>query len=76
MKAPAPDVIMEAMCSKCQSVAQPSRALYWHIGEMTSRLRSVRPRSVSGWNGALVRGSAEGTEVAGEAMFEGFMFLR
>jgi hypothetical protein len=32
----------------CQSVTWPSCAEYWHIGEMTTRLRSRTPRSSSG----------------------------
>ena len=31
---------------ECQSVANPSTLLYWHIGETPIRLRSVTPRSV------------------------------
>ena len=34
----------------CQSVTWPSCAEYWHIGEMTMRLRSRTPRSSIGWN--------------------------
>ena len=29
----------------CQSVAQPSSAEYWHIGETTMRFASVSPRN-------------------------------
>ncbi len=41
-------------CSMCQSLAQPSSALYWHIGEMTMRLARVRPRSAIGLKSWLV----------------------
>ena len=34
--------------TRCQSSASPSSAQYWHIGDMTIRLRSVTPRIVSG----------------------------
>ena len=30
--------------TSCQSVAQPSIAEYWHIGETTMRLRNRTPR--------------------------------
>src|SRR5664280_2757230 len=40
-------------CIRCQSLAEPSVELYWHIGETTTRLGSVRPRSVMGENRTL-----------------------
>src|SRR6185295_4631318 len=36
----------------CQSVAQPSTAEYWHIGETTMRLASASLRSLYGVNRA------------------------
>ncbi len=42
----------------CQSVAEPSSALYWHIGDTTMRLASARPRRAMGvksWLGMEVR---------------------
>src|SRR5450830_1107261 len=33
-------------CIRCQSLAEPSLELYWHIGDTTTRFGSVRPRSV------------------------------
>src|SRR5215207_234223 len=38
----------------CQSVAQPSTALYWHMGETTTRLGSSIPARRMGKNRALV----------------------
>jgi len=34
--------------ARCQSLASPSSAEYWHMGDTTVRLRSVRPRNVKG----------------------------
>ena len=41
-------------CIKCQSFADPLSELYWHIGETTTRLGSVKPRIVIGENNTLV----------------------
>src|SRR3977135_3275061 len=38
--------------TRCQSVAQPSTAEYWHIGETTMRLASASLRSLYGVNRA------------------------
>src|SRR5436190_16042476 len=38
---PAPDMARVIQCWRCQSVAEPSSAEYWHIGETATRL----------WNG-------------------------
>src|SRR6185295_1266847 len=46
----APPVAILPRCTKCQSSAMPSRAEYWHIGEMTTRFLRVMPRRVSGEN--------------------------
>src|SRR4029077_1383287 len=40
-------------CTMCQSVAQPSTAEYWHIGETTIRLASASLRSLKGENRVL-----------------------
>ena len=40
-------------CIRCQSLAEPSVELYWHIGETTTRLGNVSPRKVIGENSAL-----------------------
>src|ERR1700730_10810097 len=45
---PAPDTARKPRCCMCQSLALPSSALYWHIGETTMRLASVRLRNVTG----------------------------
>jgi broad specificity phosphatase PhoE len=47
--APAPPCANLPRCTKCQSVTWPSCAEYWHIGEMTMRLRRRTPRSSIGW---------------------------
>src|SRR4051794_11026852 len=47
-----PPAAKRAWCWWCQSWTAPSTAEYWHIGESTTRLRSVRPRRVSGVNSA------------------------
>jgi hypothetical protein len=43
---PAPDRDSEPRCCWCQSFADPSTALYWHIGDTAMRLASVRPPMV------------------------------
>src|SRR5580658_1638256 len=40
-------------CIRCQSFAEPLSELYWHIGETTTRLGSVNPRSAIGENRTL-----------------------
>ena len=40
-------------CIRCQSFAEPLLELYWHIGETTTRLGSVSPRSAIGENRTL-----------------------
>jgi hypothetical protein len=37
-------------CTRCQSLATPSAAEYWHIGEIRMRFLAVTPRRVIGWN--------------------------
>src|SRR5690348_6898436 len=44
----APDIIICAQCTRCQSVAQPSTAEYWHIGETTMRFASASSRIAIG----------------------------
>ena len=58
--AAAPDSASELMCVKCQSLASPFSAEYWHIGATMMRLGSVRPRSVIGENRALISGYPDG----------------
>src|SRR5258708_38673502 len=50
---PAPPTASEPRCSKCHSLALPSSALYWHIGETTMRLASVSSRKAIGVNSGL-----------------------
>src|SRR5207247_4071 len=52
----APDSARLLMWVKCQSLATPSSAEYWHIGDTTRRFFNVRPRSLIGENRALMRG--------------------
>ena len=42
---PAPLLSRLPQCIRCQSLAQPSMAWYWHMGATTRRLGSVRPPS-------------------------------
>src|ERR1700682_5018885 len=49
---PALDCSSWPQCTRCQSVAQPSTAEYWHIGETTMRLASASLRSLYGVNRA------------------------
>ena len=51
----APDSASELMWVKCQSVAEPSSAEYWHIGETMMRFASFRPRNSIGENSVLMR---------------------
>jgi hypothetical protein len=48
--APAPPWASLPRCTRCQSVTVPSCAEYWHIGEITMRLRRRTPRNSIGWN--------------------------
>jgi hypothetical protein len=47
---PALDRDSEPRCCRCQSVAEPATALYWHIGETAMRFARVTPPSVIGAN--------------------------
>ena len=47
---PAPDSSICPQWIRCQSVAPPSSAEYWHIGDTTMRLGSATPRSAMGSN--------------------------
>src|SRR5215471_16619087 len=67
IKRPAPELASMPRWVKCQSLAQPSSALYWHIGDTTMRLSTSRPANASGENKALVMGarSVVGCEALG-----------
>src|SRR6266436_7809733 len=52
----APDSARLLMCVKCQSLASPLSAEYWHIGATMMRLRRFNSRSLIGENRALMRG--------------------
>src|SRR6267378_4608810 len=56
----APDSASVLMCVKCQSLASPLTAEYWHIGATMMRLGSVRPRRAIGENRALISGRPDG----------------
>src|ERR1700683_2964879 len=51
---PAPEFASMPRWVRCQSVATPSAALYWHIGATTMRFGSSRSASRMGENRALV----------------------
>src|SRR5580700_4771484 len=53
----APESERLLMWVKCQSLAEPSSAEYWHIGDTMMRLASFRPRNSIGENRALMRGN-------------------
>lgn len=58
---PAPDKDSEPKCCRCQSFAEPSIALYWHIGDTAMRLARMRPPMVIGENsGDGIRDSTTG----------------
>ena len=50
----APDSASVLIWVKCQSLASPFSAEYWHIGATMMRLASARPRSLIGENRALM----------------------
>src|SRR5437879_2997389 len=50
----APDSARLLMCVKCQSLASPLMAEYWHIGATMMRLASFGSRSLIGENRALM----------------------
>lgn len=47
---PAPPWARPPRCTRCQSLARPSTALYWHMGETAMRLGRVTPRREKGEN--------------------------
>src|SRR5215468_9136903 len=51
---PAPELASMPRWVRCQSEATPSLALYWHMGDTTMRLASVRSASLIGENSALM----------------------
>ena len=52
----APDSASELIWVKCQSLAEPSIAEYWHIGATMMRLGNVRSRNWIGENRTLMLG--------------------
>src|SRR5437868_3789423 len=45
---PKPPIANWPRCTKCQSLANPSVAEYWHIGDTTQRLRNATSRNCKG----------------------------
>src|SRR5271167_3277901 len=60
----APDKASVLIWVKCQSLASPFSAEYWHIGATMMRLGSARSRSLIGENRALMGISWEGIGLA------------
>src|SRR5215467_2067645 len=50
----APELASMPRWPRCQSLAEPSSALYWHMGETTMRFSSSRSASLIGENRAAV----------------------
>jgi hypothetical protein len=48
MISPAPPTALLPRCARCQSLAKPSVAEYWHMGDITILLRSVTLLIVNG----------------------------
>ncbi len=67
--APAPPRAKRPRWTRCQSCTTPSTAAYWHIGEMTTRLRRVTSPMVMGVNslGAVKAASWRGRPTWGLA---------
>src|SRR6266851_8593655 len=59
-KIAAPDKASELIWVKCQSVAEPSTAEYWHIGATMMRLGNFSSRNRIGENRTLIRGFPAG----------------
>src|SRR5215471_8407495 len=57
----APDSASELMWVKCQSLASPLTAEYWHMGATMIRLGSGRPRNWIGEKRALMRNPKMGS---------------
>src|SRR5215472_5866612 len=54
IRRPAPDIDSAPKCCRCQSLAEPSSALYWHIGETAMRFANSTPPRVMGSNKWLI----------------------
>src|SRR5215469_9488336 len=66
----APDNDRLLMWVKCQSLAEPSSAEYWHIGDTMMRLASFRPRNSIGENRALMLGKSGAGGSAGTIILD------
>jgi hypothetical protein len=58
--------------TRCQSSASPSRAMHWHMGDITIRLRRVTPRIVSGLRRSISGTSRSWSVPAGQPWAGGF----
>src|SRR4029077_943129 len=61
----APELASMPRWPRCQSLAEPSSALYWHIGDTTMRFSSSRSASLIGENRVLVMGRWDDWPVEG-----------
>src|SRR5690349_7032856 len=68
MKRPAHEIANWPTWKSCQSVMEPSSALYWHIGETTTRFGSVMPPS---WMGVKSLGCGNGDSLFSECFSQG-----
>lgn len=57
---PAPDIARFIQWWRCQSLAEPSSAEYWHIGATAMRLGKLKPSSVIGWKSDVVMNETPG----------------
>src|SRR6202000_2218991 len=65
----APERASVLMCVKCQSLASPLTAEYWHIGATMMRLASFRPRSSIGENRALMENPDAGRSLSSGVIY-------
>jgi hypothetical protein len=67
-----PSAALLPKCTRCQSSADPSAAMYWHMGDITIRLRSVIPRIASGLRRSISGTSRSWSVPAGQPRAAGF----
>src|SRR5580700_6451671 len=72
---PAPEFASMPRWAMCQSVAQPSTELYWHIGATTMRFSNATPPSLIGENRVLDIGWGPLSEGDGQASTQGTHIL-
>src|SRR4029078_2544288 len=73
MTRPAPELASIPRWARCQSVAVPSSALYWHIGDTTMRLLNSTLPSLMGVNKLDMRflNSEDFEPIIGESIIPG-----